>query len=323
MWDPDQGIEVFSRKQARAILVDSVAISSDSRFIAAASADYGLQVWDSATGVPYDRELPGDKILWLSFARDDHCLIAATGAGLFSWELEAYSTFCDLNPILSPNGERGNLAVDSEFVALACSEDGTYAAYSLSSAVGLWVHSFDGDITWRLSDTHKPTNIAWSPDMQLLVCFSAATGALYVLETYNHDGAPRLFSGQPSGVTSVAFSPNNRYVAAGSMDNSLRIWNVMLGHCTRVLEHPSLLKGVSSISYSPDGRYIAAGSYDGTARIWDVDDRVWLRYDRHEFIFPYSPCSDATAQWDDLDRALVRNQRERDSMEWPQRSLVL
>ncbi|KZV88419.1 kinase-like protein [Exidia glandulosa HHB12029] len=311
MWDPDQRIEVFSRKQARAVLVDSVAISSDSRFIAAASADYGLRVWDNATGISYDRELPGDKILWLSFARQDRCIMTATGAALLSWELESYSGFLDLNPILSPNGERGDLVVDSEFMALACSDDGTYAAYSLSSAVGLWVHSFNRDITWRLSDTHKPTNIAWSPDMQLLVCFSAGTGAFHVLETYNHDGAPRLFmiSEQRSGVTSVAFSPDNRYVAAGSVDNSLRIWNVMLGHCTRVLEHPSLLKGVSSISYSPDGRYIAAGSYDGTVRVWDVDDRVWLRYDRHELIVPYSPCSDATAQWD-TERAFVRSTRQ-------------
>ena len=61
-------------------------------------------------------------------------------------------------------------------------------------------------------------------------------------------------------VTSVAISPDGRWVAAGSLDMVVRIWDVNTG---ALVEH---LRGhkdsVYSVVFSPDGRGPVSGSLD-------------------------------------------------------------
>ncbi|KAG8704160.1 hypothetical protein FRC09_003732, partial [Ceratobasidium sp. 395] len=70
------------------------------------------------------------------------------------------------------------------------------------------------------------------------------------------------FSGSPA-------SQNGAYIASGSDDNTVRIWEARNG---QPVGQP--LKGhgraVTSVAYSPDGSHIASGSYENTIRIWDA-----------------------------------------------------
>ncbi|KAG8788203.1 hypothetical protein FRC12_014833 [Ceratobasidium sp. 428] len=70
-------------------------------------------------------------------------------------------------------------------------------------------------------------------------------------------------------VYSVTYSPDGAYIASGSIDKTVRIWDARNG---RLVGQP--LKGhkagAASVAYSPDGSHIASGSYDKTIRIWDA-----------------------------------------------------
>ena len=69
-------------------------------------------------------------------------------------------------------------------------------------------------------------------------------------------------------VYSVCFSPDGKQLVSGSLDETVRLWDVETGACVRTLEgHDST---VLSVRFSPNGRRVASGSDDRTVRLWVV-----------------------------------------------------
>src|SRR6266700_64545 len=70
-------------------------------------------------------------------------------------------------------------------------------------------------------------------------------------------------------VYAVAWSPNGRYIASGSDDNTAQIWQVEKPTVHNVITYDGHSAAVGALVWSPDGRYIASGSDDGTVQIWE------------------------------------------------------
>jgi eukaryotic-like serine/threonine-protein kinase len=67
-------------------------------------------------------------------------------------------------------------------------------------------------------------------------------------------------------VNSVAWSPDGKYIASGSDDKTVQVWEALTGkHQASYTGHTST---VYSVAWSPNGKYIASGSDDKTVKVW-------------------------------------------------------
>lgn len=73
------------------------------------------------------------------------------------------------------------------------------------------------------------------------------------------------------GVTTVAISPDNRYVAAGSLDKSVRVWDTNTGFLVERLEGEfGHMDSVYSVAFAPNGKDLVSGSLDKTIKMWEL-----------------------------------------------------
>jgi WD40 repeat protein len=67
------------------------------------------------------------------------------------------------------------------------------------------------------------------------------------------------YRGHAGGVTGVAWSPDGKYIASATTDNTVEVWEAMTGHVLLTYRGHADLSGMTA--WSPDGKYIAASEW--------------------------------------------------------------
>jgi WD40 repeat protein len=82
---------------------------------------------------------------------------------------------------------------------------------------------------------------------------------------------PRRFKGHKSGVTSISFSPDGRYVLTGDKKCTVKLWEVATGKEMQCYTHESSFFGCGAqVACSPDGKYAAVAGDDYLIRLYDL-----------------------------------------------------
>lgn len=85
--------------------------------------------------------------------------------------------------------------------------------------------------------------------------------------------SPQL--GHTDRVSTVAFSPDGKFILSGSHDSTIRIWEIATGKEHKIFT--GFASYVFSAAFSPDGRYVAAGGRDTTISLWEAASGRELR----------------------------------------------
>lgn len=102
-------------------------------------------------------------------------------------------------------------------------------------------------------------------------------------------GCIHMLRGHSGDVLDLSWSPDQKYLASCSVDNSIVIWNArdLPQKLSTVSGHSGLVKG---LTWDPVGKYLASQSDDRTVRIWRTND--WK--EEKQITEPFRRCGGTT-----------------------------
>nr|CAH8830587.1 unnamed protein product [Trichobilharzia regenti] len=143
------------------------------------------------------------------------------------------------------------------------------ASASSDGTVRLWSTLIWGGALTAWRDHLLPVwCVTWAPTYGHYIATGGADRSAHLYATDHAPDALRVFVGHKADVTSVCLHPNVNYLATGSADRTVRLFDVRSGKMTRV--YTGHKGSVQSLAFSPCGRYLASGGWCGTTCLWDL-----------------------------------------------------
>jgi len=242
--DPDSFCTLIGHKN----WVRNLTFSPGGKYLASASNDSTIRIWDMATGQSV-RTLVGHKhfVSAVAFSPDGKFLVSAS----FDKTLKLWD--------LVDNKEMATLTGhDNSIYAMAISPDGKLLA-SGSSAEDNNIMLWDlraGQALHRLKGHEGPVeSLAISPDGKYLASGSSdKTIKLWDLKS-SQPRAVGLLRGHDNAVNMVVFNPDGKTLVSAASDHTIRIWDLAKGRESQVISNPAM--GTYDLAISPDGNFLA------------------------------------------------------------------
>jgi WD40 repeat protein len=189
-------------------------------------------------------------------------------------------------------GRLGSLAFDSKGEKLVTvgwrdsnsDKDDAMQAWRAGKSRGdirIWSIASGTEIAHFGDDAGGFFDVAISPDDKTIVTAGRVLGSPTKGEARIWDAKAqrpiRTLEGHRHFVVSVAYSPDGKLIATGSIDRSTRVWDAATGKQLVVLNFSKMLP--RSLRFSADGKTLVAGYETGSVVLWDV--ATWTK--RHTF----------------------------------------
>jgi WD40 repeat protein len=299
----DKKVHVFGYAQPVALSVitaaaepRALAFSNNNQALVGAGGDGSITLWDTVYVPGQPRPADFGKVLHSYAQAPEAFAIAfpATGAAFYtagadktvkSWKLASEAPTRIFNHPNSVNAVAYN-ATGTQLVT-GCS-DGRVRLFDLTK--GALLREIIAHNTMNLQAIYT---VAFSPDGkqvvsgsidQTLKLWDAGTGKMVrEFKAYKEKVSEK---GHQEAVLSVAFSPDGKQIVSGSMDRTIKVWNVADGSVVRELVNPGLKPAapglpapahpgwVYAVRFADDGKKIvsagAAPRLQGYLATWDA-----------------------------------------------------
>lgn len=249
--------------------VTSASWSPDGRRIASSGVDGTVQEWDGLTGkqlLSYRGQggavtqaiwsPDGTKIISGSISGTVQEWRASTGEVLFTYHTRpAYTNDMAWSP-------------DGKYLAVGVTGPGSGVAGPPQKTDLVQVWDVTSHTMMHAYPSFAPEGIAWAPDSKRLAV-NSTFGETTIIDSVTGDDSI-THGGFGDSMRSVAWSPDGKYVASASDNDTIHVWEPANSTQALYIFGTANNGSMSAVSWSPDGKRIASGSADGSVQIWDA-----------------------------------------------------
>ncbi|HKD15094.1 MAG TPA: WD40 repeat domain-containing protein, partial [Candidatus Angelobacter sp.] len=236
LWDTISGnVEALS---AHTDQVYGLAFSPDGKWLASASEDHTVRIWNMSARRAAPLSLTGyaKAVTAVAFSPDSKTLATGSNDGTVKlWDV----------------GSWHEIASSPAFAALPSTDD--------------------------VTQQPLVTAMSFSPNGELLAAASADGTAILWRVTSRTLQKIGPLAGHTAGINGLAFSPDGRTIATASSDTTVKLWRASLLRELMTINEPKSRKEVphfiegsenqvAAVAFSSDGKFLVTGMNDGTVR---------------------------------------------------------
>ena len=252
LWQPDGSAQVFDGFACRN---GELAFSPDGSTLAVGDSAGTVRLLDPASrSVTREWTAHDSAVGSVAFSADGGVLATqGTDHHIRVWDLREHSRIGELVGHAQQVVETGFLS------------NGLLVSASTDQTVRLWDIADGSHQQVIAGPSVAARTAALSPDRRLLA-IATYDKAIRVWDLAIAEREERVVGGHTDSVYGVAFTPRGDQLATGSLDGTIRLWDVGTGRAEAVIRGHT--RGVCSVAFAPDGGRVVSGSIDGTVRIW-------------------------------------------------------